>query len=505
MKRIRRVICMALILCMMMPMSAFATSGEVVEKYTGEDNISIYVRNQDPGKEINVQIGTEKGWVVQAESISNLDVPMETLVMIDNSISIKEADRGKIADFLQNMISDRIENEKIAIAVFEEKINYLCDYVADYATLKTAIDSIQYNDQETYLTDVLYEVLSKEFQKNEDVFKRIVIISDGVDNKALGYTKEELYDLLQRCMYPIYTIGCYNKKKSNSEQLENMLAISRKTMGYGILLDDAENTLDITAILKQDRNISKYVIVPEASQMDGSTKTVKLTVDGNTYSIEMKMPQKEMVVVDSPGFEEEPESVSVPEVEEAEPIEEVPKKEFPWIWVLGIAGVLLVFGAGGSLAYLLVKRNKKKQEFESVDSSILSEFDEQVRSVAEKTEFITGNVSLPSDSTVGLWNRVDTYNVILTDVHSPAKTMQIPLAGTITIGRKVGNDAVFDYERSLSGRHCEISSRNGHFYIRDLQSSNGTYVNGSKILSEVEIFSGNILKLGRLEICFEVR
>lgn len=68
-------------------------------------------------------------------------------------------------------------------------------------------------------------------------------------------------------------------------------------------------------------------------------------------------------------------------------------------------------------------------------------------------------------------------------------------------------DIVLDYERSrtVSSRHCETSVRGGKFYIRDLQSSNGTYVNGSKILSETEIFSGNILKLGILEMKFEVR
>ena len=64
---------------------------------------------------------------------------------------------------------------------------------------------------------------------------------------------------------------------------------------------------------------------------------------------------------------------------------------------------------------------------------------------------------------------------------------------------------VLDYDKSVSSKHCEISVRDGKFYIRDLQSANGTYVNGSKILAETEIYSGNILKLGRLELRFEVK
>ena len=79
------------------------------------------------------------------------------------------------------------------------------------------------------------------------------------------------------------------------------------------------------------------------------------------------------------------------------------------------------------------------------------------------------------------------------------------MTNSITIGRRAENDVVFDYEKSLSGRHCEIFVKQNHFYLRDLQSSNGSFVNGSKALTEVEIFSGNILKLGRLELRFEVR
>ena len=41
-----------------------------------------------------------------------------------------------------------------------------------------AIDSITWQDQETYLTDVLYDLLSEKYrQGTEDVYRRILIIS----------------------------------------------------------------------------------------------------------------------------------------------------------------------------------------------------------------------------------------------------------------------------------------------------------------------------------------
>jgi pSer/pThr/pTyr-binding forkhead associated (FHA) protein len=41
-------------------------------------------------------------------------------------------------------------------------------------------------------------------------------------------------------------------------------------------------------------------------------------------------------------------------------------------------------------------------------------------------------------------------------------------------------------------------------YIRDLDSSNGTFVNGSRIYDETEIRSGDMLKLGRVELRVEM-
>lgn len=110
------------------------------------------------------------------------------------------------------------------------------------------------------------------------------------------------------------------------------------------------------------------------------------------------------------------------------------------------------------------------------------------------------------DGTVMLWNQSTTYQVILTDINSPAKSFRVPLNQAIVIGRKADIcDIAIDYEKSISSKHCEISVSGGKFYVTDLQSSNGTFLNGSMVLTKTEIFSGNTLKLGRLELRFEVR
>jgi len=87
------------------------------------------------------------------------------------------------------------------------------------------------------------------------------------------------------------------------------------------------------------------------------------------------------------------------------------------------------------------------------------------------------------------------------------RTFQVPLTnkGCIVGRKREFCDVLIDYDKSVSGKHCQITTKNGKFYIADLQSSNGTYVNNNKIISEIEISSGTVIRLGNLQLRFEVR
>ncbi len=61
---------------------------------------------------------------------------------------------------------------------------------------------------------------------------------------------------------------------------------------------------------------------------------------------------------------------------------------------------------------------------------------------------------------------------------------EIPLEQTITIGRQVGNDLVLEDQR-ISRQHATIRCDEGRCEIMDLGSSNGTYVEGEQIPTNV--------------------
>ena len=475
----------------------------IMETYTGDSSISIYVKGGEKVEDTTTQIGTVVCTDVEGNKLSETGTPFRTLIMVDNSLSIPEAMRGQVAEVLHNLIADRGESEEIAIATFDENINYLAEYSSDYTTLKAAVDSIEYQDLETYLTDVLYDLISTEYiGETEDVYRRIIVISDGVDNKSIGYTKDELYTLLREHSIPIYTVGIKDGK--NNEQLENMFALSRMTNADDFILNDMEDILDINTCLNQDRDIIRYVIKPDVGIMDGSKKVVRIVYEsGQNISAEIVMPQQEQIIKE----EEKAEIQEEPAVEE-KPVQESESKDNIGAMIYLIIGVCFAVVIAGIIVVVVfvIRKRTKKSSFEIISDDVLIK-EQQERNDDEKTELV-GSFSRLSDdgTTFMMWNSNTTYNMILTDIHSPVKSFQAPLQSSIVIGRKKDMCGItIDYDKSVSGRHCEIKVKDGRFYIDDLQSSNGTFVNDCKVLSEIEIFSGNIIKLGRLEFKFEVR
>src|SRR5215469_8020576 len=74
----------------------------------------------------------------------------------------------------------------------------------------------------------------------------------------------------------------------------------------------------------------------------------------------------------------------------------------------------------------------------------------------------------------------------------------VDLGERTTIGR-VEDNAFQIAEPSVSSRHCEILLRGSEVVVKDLNSTNGTFINGEKITEGV-LKPGQTLRLGNVEL-----
>lgn len=73
----------------------------------------------------------------------------------------------------------------------------------------------------------------------------------------------------------------------------------------------------------------------------------------------------------------------------------------------------------------------------------------------------------------------------------------------LTVGRRESSDIVLRFP-NVSGSHCELSIDGGYWSVRDLGSSNGTKVNGTRV-SEQRLEPGDTLTVAKhqFEIVYE--
>ena len=70
----------------------------------------------------------------------------------------------------------------------------------------------------------------------------------------------------------------------------------------------------------------------------------------------------------------------------------------------------------------------------------------------------------------------------------------------LAIGRDPQNDVVLD-DRRVSRKHAEVRLRLGRYTLYDLQSTNGTYVNGRRV-AEMVLSDGDRISIGGVELQF---
>ncbi|MEO6181991.1 MAG: FHA domain-containing protein [Verrucomicrobiota bacterium] len=71
-----------------------------------------------------------------------------------------------------------------------------------------------------------------------------------------------------------------------------------------------------------------------------------------------------------------------------------------------------------------------------------------------------------------------------------------------TIGRVEDNSFQIP-EGSVSSHHCEILLRGSEIVVKDLNSTNGSFVNGQQFTGEAVLKPGQILRLGQIEMRLE--
>ena len=75
---------------------------------------------------------------------------------------------------------------------------------------------------------------------------------------------------------------------------------------------------------------------------------------------------------------------------------------------------------------------------------------------------------------------------------------RIPSGAVKTIGRSAGAEFIVD-AALVSRLHCQLTATGQTLHVKDLDSTNGTFVNGARVRT-AELHEGDTLSVGRVDL-----
>lgn len=94
--------------------------------------------------------------------------------------------------------------------------------------------------------------------------------------------------------------------------------------------------------------------------------------------------------------------------------------------------------------------------------------------------------------------------VVVREPRKVPRTFVLPLDKAFALGRAQGPNTVAIADPTVSGQHLKIVHKDGAFYVVDLDSTNGTRVNGVRVRS-VQLNPGDVIRAGEVELDFRLQ
>ncbi|MBV9283657.1 MAG: FHA domain-containing protein [Acidimicrobiia bacterium] len=92
------------------------------------------------------------------------------------------------------------------------------------------------------------------------------------------------------------------------------------------------------------------------------------------------------------------------------------------------------------------------------------------------------------------------------EVWGPAGARLVPLSSDrTTIGRAPSNDVAIDADATVSKLHAVLVRYGDEYAVRDVGSSNGTFLNGERVVSEIRLRPGDEIRAGETRLVFRAQ
>ncbi len=446
--------------------------------------------------QLTLFIGNEKMAVSDLKRVESAEEGVTYLFLVDVSGSMSDTKMNAVKQILKDTVNQITEKDNASI--FGVGNDAYTNPIVSKNEIESQIDAVNRKSKEDtnlYASIVKGLDVLKTVEKVHDK-KCLIILSDGEDDYTTGITRDEVYRKIDSCNIPIFTIAMLDKKPTQKriDASKTLGSFARYSPGgldlvYGL---EETNSTDIASKIITSIE-SGYVLTANLTDYvsDGKEQVLKLelrTEDGlasDSYTINTNG----FIVAPSPSLTPEPE---IADVEEDSTVQ-----SNRILWIIAIAGGVVLICIIIILFRIRKKKNKITASQVEPDQEPAVENNEENDSVTvsmpiDRTDFSTVSQPEPQEPDVTIvLTKMDRLN---------NQVYMVDIFGSIVIGRvQAKSDISFPEDGKLSSAHCQISFSANKLYIKDLDSTNGTFVNGVPISSQYKLEKDDVIQIGSMQ------
>ena len=467
MKRILPLLMAALLLPALSLGAAAAGQAEIVRAFGAGETLYTYVDLGEGGQPITRAEATLDGRTFQTtgrlETVRQAGSPVSYLLMVDASTSMPGFQED-VVGFAESLAEHSGENTRFTLATFGDGFQVIGEDVAP-EEVPEQLAGLQYSEPITQLHSAIGQALDyfEGLPRQGNELRSLVVLTDAVEyDPQGGIPYDTLLERMERSDVMLHAIG-FGGDRAALDRLNQLVEASDGSqweIGEACTADQAADRLVkyTGRLFVLGFDLSGYV-------SDGAEQPLSLVFSSGAELVGQAESQVALPVSQDPGAEPEPDSGTelpapepepgggAPAAQPAEPEEQPENAALPL--VIGIGAAVLV----GILAAVVLGRRKKPEE-------------------------------VPQPAPAGIYMRLE----VVRGAQGTERT-EFTLRDELQIGRDPACDIVFDDE-TLSLRNSRVFLDQGAVYLEDLQSQNGTRMNGTPVYAPVRLRSGDEISVG---------
>jgi hypothetical protein len=438
-------------------------------------------------KQLTATVGPHPATVETLQPLAQTNEGIAYLLLVDVSQSLKPAQFARVQTALLDWINALTDRDRAALMTFGDTVRLVQDFTADRAALQAHVARLSASDRTTRLYEGLTRALelARRPDPNLPGLRVIVTLSDGEDDATASLTAPEVLNQLREDRLPIYALGFVAPPLTLAQRdaLKTLGGIARAAGGD--YLETRDDSLAATYQALRQRIGQGFV---------ARLNCPACAADGRSYRMQLNLTSGQRILSDGLDLRllpnpapppESPKSAPPPAPEpvappKPEPVPEPTLLGLSLLWIYAISGAVLALLIGG----LLFSRRRKLSKV-----------------VTAPPEPIPAPEPVPFTPTVVATPGQTVQILVVRGPRDAPRDYTLTLRDRAVLGRgPQGCDLIIEGDPEISILHCLLIRQNGQLVLRDLNSTNGTLVNGVPIHGERRLHDGDTVLLGNTEL-----